>query len=137
MRRVLVVDDEPHILRVLKTSLESHGYRIDVARDGAIALELLRHDRYDAVVTDVQMPNMSGQELCERMLAEYPAPLPYTLLVTASTDDALREWVAARTGIEFIEKPVSLRRLRQHLDARLEQTGEADDAAGGRHPGEG
>ncbi len=115
MTRILVVDDQPHILRVIKMALDSRDYEVDTATDGLLALEAMRCTRYEVLITDVQMPNMDGVELCERMQAELPAPHPYTLMITASTEETLRDWVAAREGVEFIEKPISLRRLRRRL----------------------
>lgn len=115
MTRVLVVDDQPHILRVIRMALAGKGYEVDIARDGALGLQALQRARYDVLITDVQMPNMDGVELCERMHTELPAPHPYTLMVTASTEETLRDWVATRGDVEFLEKPISLRRLCQRL----------------------
>jgi len=116
MKRVLLVDDQPHILRVIKMALDGKGYEVDTARDGVLALRALRDACFDVLITDVQMPNMDGVELCERMHLELPSPHPYTLMVTASTEESLREWASARDDVEFLEKPISLRRLRQRLD---------------------
>ncbi len=66
-RRILVVDDEPQITRVLRTSLSSQGYDIRVANDGETALEIMKDWTPDLVVTDLSMPNMDGLELCRRL----------------------------------------------------------------------
>jgi two-component system KDP operon response regulator KdpE len=66
-RRILVVDDEPQIPRVLRTSLSSHGYDIRVANDGETALEIMKDWTPDLVITDLSMPNMDGLELCRRL----------------------------------------------------------------------
>ena len=120
MRRVLLVDRQPHILRVVKMGLDGPRYAVDVARDGLQALELLRLHRYDVLITDVQMPRMSGTELCEAMHSELAPPFPHTLLVTASTAADLRDWVRQRPHTELLEKPISLRRLKQQLDELFE-----------------
>jgi len=60
--RILIVDDDPQIRRVLRTSLIAHGYEIDSARGGEEALDMLRDARFDLVILDVNMPGMSGLE---------------------------------------------------------------------------
>ena len=63
-RRILVVDDEQQITRVLRTSLSAQGYDVRVANDGEMALEILKDWTPDLVVTDLYMPRMDGFELC-------------------------------------------------------------------------
>jgi len=116
MKRVLLVDDQPHILRVVKRALDGKGYSVDVARNGVSAFEKLQQADYDVLITDQQMPQMSGTELCERMHAELPPPHPFTLLITASTASELRDWVQRHIGVELLEKPISLRELGQRLE---------------------
>jgi two-component system KDP operon response regulator KdpE len=74
-RRILVVDDEPQITRVLRTSLSSQGYDIRVANDGETALEILKDWTPDLVITDLSMPNMDGLELCQRLRAKSQLPI--------------------------------------------------------------
>lgn len=128
MCRVLLVDDQPHILRVVKMALGGKGYAVDVASDGLMAFEKLQQTSYDVLITDQQMPRMCGTELCERLRAELPPPHPYVLLVTASTAADLREWVERQGSVELLEKPISLRHLRQRLDAVFASTDATDRA---------
>src|SRR5690348_18181656 len=65
-RRILVVDDEPQITRVLRTSLDAHGYDLRVANDGETALQIARDWPPDLMITDLSMPTMDGLELCRR-----------------------------------------------------------------------
>src|SRR5580700_8161161 len=73
-RRILVVDDEPQITRVLRTTLSAQGYDIRVANDGEMALELMKNWTPHVVVTDLAMPNLDGVELCRqvRKLSQVP-----------------------------------------------------------------
>src|SRR5579871_5547128 len=74
-RRILVVDDEPQITRVLRTSLSTHGYDIRVANDGETALEIMKDWTPDLVITDLAMPNMNGLELCRKLRASSHIPI--------------------------------------------------------------
>ena len=111
MRKLLLVDDQPHILRVLRLALEREGYMVEMARDGEQALEKLRASSYDVLITDVQMPRMDGRELCESMHAELVGAKPFTLVVTARAEDEIPAWVSKLPQTELLEKPFSLRRL--------------------------
>src|SRR5437588_11409515 len=74
-RRILVVDDEPQITRVLRTSLSSQGYDIRIANEGETALEILKDWAADLVITDLSIPNMDGVELCRRLCAKSQVPI--------------------------------------------------------------
>jgi two-component system KDP operon response regulator KdpE len=65
--RVLVVDDEPQIRRVMRTTLVAQGYEVIDARSGEDALELLRADRYDLVLLDINLPGMTGIQTCREI----------------------------------------------------------------------
>src|ERR1700694_2028811 len=74
-KHILVVDDEPQITRVLRTSLSSHGYDIRVANDGETALEIMKDWSPDLVITDLPMPNVDGLELCRRLRTKTQIPI--------------------------------------------------------------
>jgi DNA-binding response OmpR family regulator len=73
--RVLVVDDEPQILRVLRRSLERHGFEVVTAAEAAMALQILRSMPIQLVITDLRMPDMSGVELCREIRRTSSIPL--------------------------------------------------------------
>ena len=62
--RILVVDDDPQIRRVLKVTLSGQGFEVDDAKNGDVALEKLRDARFDLVLLDINMPGMSGLDVC-------------------------------------------------------------------------
>jgi len=77
-RHILVVDDEPQITRVLRTTLSTHGYDLRVANDGDAALDVMKDWSPDLVITDLSMPNMTGIELCRKIRTRSPIPGPTT-----------------------------------------------------------
>src|SRR2546430_15933626 len=73
--RVLVVDDEPQITRVLRTVLTSQGYQVSTAAEGQAALTTFAEFRPELVITDLYMPHMDGVELCKRIRAMSTVPI--------------------------------------------------------------
>jgi CheY-like chemotaxis protein len=81
MKRVLVVEDDPTLRRVIELVLDAHGYAVDQARNGRAALDCMADLPPDVVVADLKMPLMDGHELLERMRAQPPlADIPVILL---------------------------------------------------------
>ncbi len=116
MKKVLIVDDEPHIIRVLRLSLSRRGYTVDIARNGEEALKKLENCTYDVVITDIQMPRMNGLELCNAMHEQSPENKPLTLLLTSRPELEYRDSAKGLKKTEFLEKPLSLRWLTKRLD---------------------
>ena len=74
-QRILVVDDEPQLTRVLRRSLMAKGYDVRIAGDGEFALQTFRDWPAALVITDLAMPNMSGLELCRRLRSISDVPI--------------------------------------------------------------
>lgn len=119
MKSVLLVDDEPHVSRVAKLSLERAGYEVELASNGEEAMAVLLARPFDALVTDIQMPRMDGRELLEQIEARIPDRKFFIFIVTSRPDDEHREWAETLTRTEFIEKPLSLRHLISRLQHHL------------------
>lgn len=111
MNQVLLVDDEAYVLHVLRQFFERAGYVVQTASNGEEALALVETFRPAVLLTDVQMPRMGGQQLCEEIATRFPDPNRLVLVMTSRTDRELRTWAAAMDNAEFIEKPVSPRRV--------------------------
>jgi CheY-like chemotaxis protein len=116
MKRILIADDEPYVARVLKLSLERAGYQVEWANNGKLALERLHADPPDVLITDIQMPIMTGKELCARIEAELPQRDFLIFVVTSRTEVEHREWSSKMHNLMFLEKPVSMRNLIAKLD---------------------
>lgn len=120
--RLLVADDEPHIRRILVTLLEAQGFRVDVARDGDEALELLNGPTvYDAILLDLFMPGHSGLEVLERLRNMPSRGHTPVLLLSAKGQDADRERALELGAADFLTKPFSPRKLINRLDQLLGQ----------------
>ena len=117
MKSILLVDDQPHVIRVLKMVLERSGYQVNFARNGKEALDLILKDFPSAMVTDIAMPVMSGRELCEtihQLLPDRPFPI---FVMTSMTERSEREWLSPMHNIRFLEKPLSPSQLTGILDS--------------------
>jgi len=110
-RMILLVDDEPHVIRVLRLMLERDGYEVLSANDGNEALDKMSARRPDVMVSDIQMAGMDGRELCRTARARYPDETFPIFVMTSMTASQEREWVRELANVEFLEKPLSPRQL--------------------------
>jgi CheY-like chemotaxis protein len=118
-RMILLVDDEPHVIRVLRLMLEREGYEVASANDGNEALEKMRARRPDVMVSDIQMAGMDGRDLCRTTRARYPdEPFPI-FVMTSMTASGERDWVRELANVDFLEKPLSPRQLVARLAAHF------------------
>ena len=118
-RMILLVDDEPHVIRVLRLMLEREGYEVASANDGNEALEKMRARRPDVMVSDIQMAGMDGRDLCRTTRARYPDELFPIFVMTSMTASGEREWVRELANVDFLEKPLSPRQLVVRLAAHF------------------
>ncbi len=119
---IVVADDETHIRLVVAEKLRSAGYTVHEARDGEEALDLARQHNPDAIITDLQMPYMSGLELCLRLAEEAKAagvePPPAVLLTARG--HILEPEQLSQTGIKrVIGKPFGVRDLVEFVQTTL------------------
>ncbi|MBI5740466.1 MAG: response regulator [Nitrospirae bacterium] len=111
-QKVLIVDDEPYVLRVLKMKLENSGYEVITAVNGKDGLKKFIGSRPSVVITDVRMPLMDGQEMYQMMQEHKDENKPFLVIMMTSTiDRALHLWAEKMENICFVEKPVSPRNV--------------------------
>ena len=114
--KILIVDDEPQIRRVMKTALSAEGYVVDEAKSALESFDKLRQDRFDVVLLDVNMPGMSGLEACPDIRRNSDIAI-----IMLTVRNAERDKVAALDAgaDDYITKPFSmpelLARIRAHL----------------------
>jgi len=120
-KTVLIVDDEAHVVRVLRLMLEREGFAVLSANDGNEALDVMAARRPDVMVSDIQMAGMDGRTLCRTTRERYAGEDFLILVMTSMTAASERGWVQELNNVEFLEKPVSPRqlvsRLTQHFSA--------------------
>jgi two-component system, OmpR family, response regulator len=116
-KRILVVDDDPHLCDVVSYTLTREGYAVTVARDGKLALAALSTEAaFDLVVLDVQMPEMNGLEVCRRVRETSTVPIVFL----SSRDEEIDRVVGLETGgDDYVTKPFSPRELAARVRAVL------------------
>ena len=114
--RILVVDDEPQIRRVMLATLVSHGYIVSIARNGQEALDKVREERFDLILLDVNMPGIAGMEACRIIRSQSDIPI-----VILSIRDAEKEKVEALDAgaDDYVTKPFSMPELLARIRAAL------------------
>ncbi len=117
---ILVADDEPQIVRVVRGYLEQAGYRVVSAYDGREALFAARHERPDLVVLDLQMPEMDGLEFTRRIRAEQPEVA--IIMLTARVEETDRIVGLELGADDYVTKPFSPRELVARVRAVLRRT---------------
>ena len=116
MKRILLVDDEPHVMRITRLALENSGYRVDEAANGLQALEYFQDHHPDVMITDIDMPRMNGYDLCMKIKENMPDRRFRIYVLTSRAEDEYRDLSTVVDDLKFIEKPVSVRQLLASLD---------------------
>lgn len=109
MTKVLIVDDEPDLLLMLRVSLEAVGFETGLAADGDVALQRMRAERFDLVLLDVMMPVLDGWSVLEALKDD--ADAPPVLVVSAKTAMQDRDRALALGAAAYITKPFDLEAL--------------------------
>jgi CheY-like chemotaxis protein len=128
MKRILIVDDHAPVIRVLKLGIEEAGYEVDTASNGAECLTKLCKGHPDFLVTDIDMPRMSGKDLCLAIEEQFPERGFPIVVLTSRTEMEHRDWTRAIDNLTFMEKPVSVRRLLSHISSCMGETGQTATA---------
>ena len=110
-KRILVVDDDPDIVRTTMLALQTEGYEVEGAGDGEGALEKIKENTPDLILLDLLLPGQYGFQLAQRIKSIGPYKhIP--IIVLSCRTDSVDKRAAARCGvIEYIEKPIDLDRL--------------------------
>jgi DNA-binding response OmpR family regulator len=127
MTRILVVDDEPDLLRFVRRALEAEGYQVQTATDGADGLRLALTTEPDLIVLDLLMPGVDGQAVLSAVLAQDPDMR--VLVLSATADVQARIACLERGAVDFLAKPFAVRELLARVRSRLRPGGNGNHAA--------
>jgi two-component system KDP operon response regulator KdpE len=125
-RRILVVDDEQQITRVLRTSLSAQGYDVRVANDGEGALDVVKDWPPDLVVTDLYMPGMDGIELCSQLRRKSQVPI---VVLSVKGEERTKVRALDAGADDYVTKPFGMQELLARIRANLRRAPDETPAA--------
>ncbi|MGH2992383.1 MAG: response regulator [Solirubrobacterales bacterium] len=129
--RILLVDDEQAVQKLLSYPLRKEGYDVVAAHDGREALDRFAEQRFDLVVLDIMLPKLDGIEVCRRLRSRSQVPI---IMLTAK-DDEIHKVVGLEMGADdYITKPFSVREFRSRVKAALRRTEMLRTRAAGGEP---
>ena len=118
-RKALVVDDEIHIVQVVAIKLRNNGFDVRTAENGAVALEYIKAEKPDVIVTDFQMPVMSGLELIENLRSD-PETVDIPVIMLTARGFAIEDEKKERLNIAVcLSKPFSPREVLKCIEEAL------------------
>lgn len=127
-RRILVVDDEPQITRVLRTTLSAQGYDLRAANDGETALEIMKDWTPDLVITDLVMPQMDGLELCRRVRSKSEMPI---IVLSVRGEERTKVQALDAGADDYVTKPFGMSELLARVRANLRRAPSEEPEGGG------
>ncbi len=125
-RKILIADDEPDILEILKYNLSNEGYEVITAKDGDDALEKARRNQPDLIVLDVMMPKKTGVEVCELLRTQTAFKETLIIFLTALTDEHTQVKGLETGADDYISKPVSPKILLSRINALFRRANKTD-----------
>jgi two-component system, OmpR family, KDP operon response regulator KdpE len=114
--KILIVDDEPQIIRVLKTALSTLGYSVRTSLNGLDGLIVFREWNPDVVITDLSMHEMSGIELCHQIRSTSPTPI---IVLSVRDQEAVKVAALDAGADDYVTKPFSIQELQARVRAQL------------------
>ncbi len=114
--KILVVDDEPILLKGLKFSLEQDGYNVETAIDGNEAFEKIMNNSYELVVLDLMLPEIDGLEVCKKVRESSMVPI---IILTAKGDDSSKVLGLEYGADDYLTKPFNILELKARIKAIL------------------
>lgn len=124
---ILLVDDDPQIIRLLRANLESVGYRVLVAMDAQSALELVDKELLDIIILDIMLPKVDGYELCQRIREFLSTPI---IMLTAKAEDADKLRGLKLGADDYMTKPFNVQELQARIEAILRRTQSSEKLSG-------
>ncbi|HEY83109.1 MAG TPA: response regulator transcription factor [Dehalococcoidia bacterium] len=117
---ILLVDDDPQLIRLVRANLESVGYRVLVAMDAHSALKLVEMETPDMIILDIMLPEIDGYELCQHIREFSSIPI---IMLTAKVEDNDKVRGLKLGADDYLTKPFSVQELLARIEAVLRRTG--------------
>src|SRR5580704_10699273 len=114
--KILIVDDETQITRVLRTALSTQGYSLRIAANGVEGMEAVHTWKPDLVITDVSMPQMNGVELCREIRSVSQIPI---IVLSVRNQDLIKVEALDAGADDYVTKPFSIQELQARVRAQL------------------
>ncbi len=121
---ILLVDDDPQLVRLVRVNLESVGYRVLVAMDAHSALELVAMETPDMIILDIMMPKIDGYELCQQIREFSATPI---IMLTAKVEDTDKVRGLKLGADDYLTKPFNVQELLARIEAVLRRAGSAEE----------
>lgn len=118
-KKILVVDDEAHIRRVLEVKLKNRGYQVLMAKNGQEGIDIIKEHQPDIVITDINMPIIDGKTLCEKTNGLKKERSFLTIIITARINPKERDWITNMQDTRFFEKPFSPAKIVEAIEQYL------------------
>ena len=117
--RILIVDDEPQIVQVLRLALMRQGFDVLSATDGMEGLHLARTQQPSVIVLDLHLPKLDGHAICKMLKSDQRYQATPIIMLTASVETEDREWAAKAGADAFVNKPFELEQVLATINALL------------------
>lgn len=118
-KHILIVDDDKDLAFIITEMLEGYGYEVTNAYDSETAFSLLSDNRYDLILLDINLPDMTGFELCNRLRQVSTVPVIFASARTSETDRIMGFDIG---GDDYLEKPYSMKELLARVNALIRRT---------------
>jgi len=120
-KRILVADDDPDLLELLKMDLDFQGYEVLAATNGKEALEMATREKVDLILLDVMMPYIDGYHVASELSSKMGAAVPKIVIMT-SRDTVREKGIAMMSGaVSVLQKPFEMTHLHEHIKSILEK----------------
>ncbi len=135
MAKILVVDDEEHIVELIRFNLEKEGYQVIAATDGNTAIEMARSQRPDLILLDVMLPGQDGLAVCRTLQQEAETRHIPVIMISARGEELDKILGLEMGADDYVTKPFSPRELVARVKARLRRAPVEGEGRGARPPG--
>ena len=123
MKRILIIEDDPEIIRLLQIHLKDQIYKVKVAQDGLVGLNMALEEDFDLILLDLTLPSMDGVDICKRVRSAKNTPI---IMLTAKSEEIDRVLGLEIGADDYITKPFSIRELLARVKAVLRRAKKTD-----------